>query len=231
MINNQSTIGKLKGEVFLLTENQHSFAASQIALLEAIHECGSISKASKRLGISYKTAWERIEAMNNMSNQPLVTRSAGGAQGGGTALTELGRRIIDGFQALCDEHQAFIEKLGSKLHSLNDIANFMRSEHMKTSARNQFRGRISRITLGSVNAEIELDIGADQSLVAIISKDSSEQLGFKTDHDAIALIKASSVILSSDTAIITSARNKFTGKVTLSRGCCEYGYQPGYRWR
>ncbi len=208
-----STIGKLKGDIFLLTDSQRSFASTQIELLKAVSDCGSISQAAKQVGISYKTAWDRIDAMNNMSSQPLVIRSAGGAQGGGTALTKLGQRIIEGFQSLQNEHQTFLDQLGDKLHSLNDIANFVRSENMKTSARNQFRGTITRITTGAVNTEIQLDIGADQHLIAIITQDSVTTLGLKKHEEAIALINASSVIMSTDINIVTSARNKFIGKV------------------
>ncbi len=214
MATRKSNQGRLKGDVFLLTGNQQSFASIQVELLKSIHDCGSISKAAKQLGISYKTAWDRIDAMNNMSNQPLVTRSAGGAHGGGTAVTKLGRRIIEGFESLQDEHEKFIERLGSKLHSLHDIADFMRNESMTTSARNQFRGTVTRITPGAVNAEIEIDIGTDQRLVAVITQDSVERLGLQENSDVIALIKASSVILSMDTRIVTSARNKFVGKVS-----------------
>jgi len=208
-----STRGKLKGDIFLLTDSQRSFASTQIELLKAVSDCGSISQAAKQVGISYKTAWDRIDAMNNMSSQPLVIRSAGGAQGGGTALTKLGHRIIEGFQSLQNEHQTFLDQLGNKLHSLNDIANFVRSENMKTSARNQFRGTITRITTGAVNTEIQLDIGADQHLIAIITQDSVTNLGLKEHEEVIALINASSVIMSTDINIVTSARNKFIGKV------------------
>jgi molybdate transport system regulatory protein len=149
-----------------------------------------------------------------MSPIPLVSRSAGGAQGGGTALTELGQRIIEGFQSLQDEHQQFIERLGNKLHSLSDIANFVRSENMRTSARNQFHGIITRITPGAVNAEVELDIGAGQPLIAIITQESVERLRLKKKGKTVALIKASSVIVSTDTGVVTSARNKLIGKIS-----------------
>lgn len=85
---------------------------------------------------------------------------------------------------------------------------------MKTSARNQFRGTIIQITPGAVNAEIEIDIGTDQRLIAVITQDSVDRLGLKENGDVIALIKASSVIVSVDTTIVTSARNKFIGKVS-----------------
>ena len=206
--------GQIQGDVFLVTDNQQSFASTQVELLVAIHECGSISKAAKATGISYKTAWERVESMNNMSPQPLVKRAAGGAQGGGTTVTALGLRIIEGFRSLQEEHQRFIERLGGSLHSLNDIAGFMRRTTLNTSARNQFRGIVTRIEPGAVNAEIEIDIGADQPLIAIITQDSVTRLELVKESSVIALIKASSVIVSTDLDIVTSARNKLLGKVS-----------------
>lgn len=41
-----------------LSANEHSFAAEQIQLLQAVEACGSISAAAKQVGISYKTAWD-----------------------------------------------------------------------------------------------------------------------------------------------------------------------------
>lgn len=67
---------------------------SRIELLEAIAEHGSIVKAAKAVGISYKTAWENIETMNNLADAPLVERLVGGKEGGGTRLTAQGQQTI-----------------------------------------------------------------------------------------------------------------------------------------
>ena len=56
----------------------------RVALLEKVAELGSITAAAKAVGISYKGAWEAVEALNNMSAAPLVERSVGGSGGGGT---------------------------------------------------------------------------------------------------------------------------------------------------
>ena len=70
-------LGELKGDLFLVDEGNRSFTVQQIQLLQAIEQCGSITKAAKSVGISYKTAWDRINMMNNLSDKPLVLRSAG----------------------------------------------------------------------------------------------------------------------------------------------------------
>lgn len=208
----------LQGSLFFLSDEER-FTSAQIQLLLAIDECGSISAAAKQLGISYKTAWDRVDAMNNLSEQPLVVRSAGGARGGGTRITALGQRIAQGFLALQEEHRAFVERLGGRLHSVADIANFVRSGNLKTSARNQFRGRIATVTPGAVNAEVTLRISDTQTLTAIITNDSLEELGFEVGGAAIALVKASWVLLSRDTGLKSSARNKLVGRVArINRG-------------
>lgn len=214
MAHTDSDKSSLQGDISLYLNEQQSFASSQVELLAAIKNCGSISKAAKEVGISYKTAWERIDAMNNMSAQPLVKRTIGGAKGGGTSVTELGLSIIAGFQSLQAEHQKFIEHLGEKLHSLNDLTNFIRNENMKTSARNQLRGQVADITTGSVNVEVALNIGSSQQLYAIITQESCDRLNLAKGSEAVAIIKASAVILSKDTNIATSARNQFVGKVS-----------------
>ena len=57
-------LGELKGDLFLVDERNRSFTVQQIQLLQAIEQCGSITKAAKSVGISYKTAWDRINMMN-----------------------------------------------------------------------------------------------------------------------------------------------------------------------
>ena len=204
----------LKGSLILLNEDQQSFTTSQIELLIAIDECGSITRAAKRVGISYKTAWDRIDALNNMSENPLIIRATGGAKGGGTKLTEFGQDIIQGFTELQDEHTAFIKRLGARLQSMDDLAKFLRSTTLHTSARNQFRGPIIKITRGAVNTEIELSISDSATIVAHVTNNSAKNMHFKKGSYAVALIKSSWIILSKDSELATSARNKLTGSIS-----------------
>lgn len=204
----------LHGSLALGLGGKASFAGQQAQLLRAIAECGSISAAAKSVGISYKTAWDRIDAMNNLASAPLVVRSAGGSQGGGTALTEMGEKILKGFSALEKEHALFLERLGRKVRAFADIAEFSGAGSMKTSARNQFRGVVTAVKPGAVNAEVVLDIGTGQPLVAIITNDSVDTLGLKKGVVALALVKASWVILAKQAGLKTSARNQFRGHVS-----------------
>jgi molybdate transport system regulatory protein len=85
---------------------------------------------------------------------------------------------------------------------------------MKTSARNQFPGTVAAIQSGSVNDEIELEIAAGQRIVATVTRESRSALGLAVGTRAIALIKASSIVLVSDVGSYKfSARNQLAGDV------------------
>jgi molybdate transport system regulatory protein len=204
----------LKGSVFLQQDERQSFTQAQIDLLNAIATAGSISGAARTVGISYKTAWDRIDAMNNLSTKPLVARSAGGARGGGTQLTDFGQQVLNGFNAIQEQHAEFVDRLGEQVQALDDVADFLNLGQLKTSARNQYRGRVSKLTRGAVNAEVELALSDSIALVAIITNDSVERMELAVGSEAIALIKSSWVLLSRDSGLKTSARNQLNGKVS-----------------
>ena len=65
----------------------------KIDLLEAIARTGSITAAAKALGMSYRRAWLLVDMMNRCFASPVVAAESGGAHGGGTRLTPLGREV------------------------------------------------------------------------------------------------------------------------------------------
>lgn len=66
----------------------------KIALLEALDETGSITAAAKSLDMSYRRAWLLIDELNRALKEPAVATAAGGAKGGGSALTETGHAVV-----------------------------------------------------------------------------------------------------------------------------------------
>ena len=66
----------------------------KVDLLEAIAATGSITAAAKHLGMSYRRAWLLVDTMNRCFRGPVVAAEAGGARGGGTALTPLGVDVV-----------------------------------------------------------------------------------------------------------------------------------------
>jgi molybdate transport system regulatory protein len=86
---------------------------------------------------------------------------------------------------------------------------------MKSSARNQFPGKVTALTAGPVNAEVELTLASGDRIVAVITSGSVRAMGLRNGSEAIALIKAPWVILMTDEANLkTSARNHLRGTVT-----------------
>lgn len=87
--------------------------------------------------------------------------------------------------------------------------------HMQTSARNVFKGKVSAVHSGAVNDEVELAVEGGLSIVASITQVSTKRLGLKPGVEAIALIKASFVLLMNDAEnYLLSTRNQFAGTVS-----------------
>ncbi len=77
-------------------------------LLEAIDREGSISRAAKTMGMSYRRAWLLVETMNACFTAPLVEAARGGSGGGGAGLTALGREVLERYRALEDKAAAAV---------------------------------------------------------------------------------------------------------------------------
>ncbi|ANE55564.1 molybdopterin-binding protein [Methylomonas sp. DH-1] len=85
---------------------------------------------------------------------------------------------------------------------------------MKTSARNQFRGKVEQVLIGTVNAEIYLSLPGGASLVASITKDSVATLGIEVGVEVTALVKAPQIIVVTEFGgYKISARNQLAGTV------------------
>jgi molybdate transport system regulatory protein len=211
---------ELQGSVWMTVGGENLGGPARVALLAKIAECGSITQAAKAIKMSYKAAWDAIDMMNNLAGEPLVERLTGGKGGGGTRLTARGEQLVRNFQLVEQEHRRFVEQLGRQSGGLADDYLLIRRVSMRTSARNQFFGKVSSVKLGAVNDEIELDIIGGHKIVAVITHASTEELGLRVGAEAFALIKASSIILvSADESAKFSARNQLSG--TISR------LQPG----
>lgn len=69
-------------------------------LIERIGATGSISAAARAMGMSYRRAWQLVEALNRDFRQPVVTTAIGGTRGGGAQVTPFGRRVVAAFRAM-----------------------------------------------------------------------------------------------------------------------------------
>lgn len=205
----------LDGSLWLNRADNKFLGADRIALLEKIDELGSITRAAQAVGISYKTAWDQVNTINNLAEKPLVERLTGGKGGGGTSLTTEGKNVLEQFRTIQEEHGKFLRNLEQRLGDTASLYQFLRRISMKVSARNTFAGKVTGITKGAVNAEVTLSLKGDIPLVATVTNGAVENLGLRVGMDAYAIIKASSIIIGADLhATKVSARNIFHGTIT-----------------
>ena len=190
--------------------------AERVRLLEAIGRHGSITAAAKEAGLSYKGAWDAVQAMNNLFAHPLVAARPGGRSGGVASVTPAGLAVIEAFGMMQARLAAVADQLDQALRlDEGALAPLLGSFGMRTSARNALRGVVQAITDGAVNAQVVLRIAPDLALTATITRDSVAALGLAPGVAAVALIKASWVILAAGHAPLrTSARNVLKGVVS-----------------
>jgi molybdate transport system regulatory protein len=190
------------------------------ALLQALHDTGSINKAARTAGLSYKGAWLLLETACNLANEPLLETATGGAGGGGTHLTEAALSLLRAWQALQAEHQAFVRAQEARLATLPALHGLMRRMSMKTTARNQFAGNVRALDIGPVSAQVTLALKAGGEITATLTSSAAKRLKLAKGKEALALIKASAVVLVTDFAgWQLSARNQLAGTVSrVERG-------------
>ena len=205
----------LQGSVWMTVGGETFGGPGRVDLLAAIGATGSISQAAKALGVSYKGAWDAIDAMNNLAGEALVERATGGKGGGGTRLTARGEQLVKNFRAIEQLHRQFVAQLDAHAGDLAADLTLIGRLNMKTSARNQFFGTVSRVRPGAVNDEIEIDIAGGHKIVAIVTHESTASLGLAEGVQAFALVKASSIIVMTDgDGARFSARNQLAGTVS-----------------
>lgn len=206
---------QINGHFWVSGEDGADLTAERVRLLEAIDEQGSISAAAKAMGISYRTAWDAVNAINNMSQPPLLEKRPGGTRGGETLLTEQGRRLIEAFHRIQAEHRRMLTSLSRDIADLDHLQTLIRRLTMRTSARNQLRGTVIGIQIGPVNAEVTLAISRNNNLTATVTRESLDEMKLTEGRDAYALFKASAVILTPpNEAMRTSVSNRLCGIVS-----------------
>lgn len=205
----------VKGSLWITAGDESLGGHGRMALLRAVAEQGSITRAAKAFGMSYKAAWDAVDTMNRVAGDALVARSTGGRGGGSTTLTERGRRLLERYDQIDAVHQRFVGLLAEAAFDLDQDFSILKVLNMRTSARNQFLGTVTAVRSGAVNDEIELGLPGGTRLVAIVTRQSTQALGLRTQQSVIALIKASNVLLATgleDAKV--SARNQLVGTVS-----------------
>lgn len=90
-------------------DGEKFFGPGPAELLELIGEVGSIANAAKKMGMSYKKAWDMVEELNTRGQKPFVISRKGGEKGGGAELTETGKKVISKYRNLTAKLNAIVE--------------------------------------------------------------------------------------------------------------------------
>ncbi|HMY96572.1 MAG TPA: TOBE domain-containing protein [Pseudomonadales bacterium] len=188
-------------------------------LLEQIEQTGSITQAAKSLSMSYRAAWNAVDALRNLAGEALLVTQSGGSDGGGTRLTPAGKRLLHTHRAVQEQQRRFMSGLHAQLDH-PDILPLLRRFAVKTSARNQFFGTVTGIRLGAVNAEVTVALNDRDRLVATVTMESLGELQLGLGSEVWTLVTAPSVmVMPDDPAIKLSARNRLCGTVSrITRG-------------
>ncbi|MBR9973253.1 TOBE domain-containing protein [Magnetospirillum sulfuroxidans] len=205
--------GKVEAMLGLRREGRPMVGRDRIELLEAVGIHGSISKAAKAVGLSYKAAWDALNAVNNLLPRPAILGQTGGRQGGGAIVTDDGLALIASFRMM----EKRLEKVAQMLagDGSGDSFSLLWSLGMKTSARNAFRCTVTDIRKGEVNAEVVMRLSAESSLTAIITAESLSDLDITIGREVMALVKSSFVMLAPGAELPRiSARNRIVGTIS-----------------
>jgi molybdate transport system regulatory protein len=186
----------------------------RIALLEAVIEHGSMTKAAKVAGFSYKAAWDAVQAINNLLPRPAFVTRTGGKRGGGAEVTEEGRKLIAAFHRLEEKLARISGAIAAEgLDNFDDL--LLWGLAVKISVRNAFRCTVVRIDEDPVDATVTLRVSAANDICAIITHGAAEDLRLTPGRSVVALVKSSFVILAPpEEAISVQGRNKLLGQAT-----------------
>ena len=101
---------KADGRFWLTLDGRNFLGRGRVELLQRVRETGSISKAAKTMQMSYKAAWDAVDAMNAAWGIPLVASGPAGSQ-----LTADAEQLIAAYQKAEARHAAFMVKLAQGL--------------------------------------------------------------------------------------------------------------------
>ena len=101
---------KIRVKVWLEDGGELVFGRGRAALLEAIDRNGSISAAARKLGMSYRKAWSMLKASESRLGCELLKGSRGGKGGGGTALTQQGRELLETYRRIEEDFEKLVSE-------------------------------------------------------------------------------------------------------------------------
>jgi molybdate transport system regulatory protein len=185
-----------------------------IHLLRAVEQSGSINKAAKQMDLSYKGAWQMIERANNFSPKVLISTATGGAHGGGTSLTAAGKALLQLFDRLEQQHNAYLEEINRNLEADSVMLMLLKPLAVKTSATNQIFGTVITIHSGEIISEVLVELKGGANILASLTASELDGLELQVGSKVLLLINSPDISIAIDTnGKQLSARNNLPGAI------------------
>lgn len=190
-------------------------STTAIELLQMLDQTGSINSAAKAMGISYKSAWQKLDQLNNIVPYPLIAKQAGGSGGGGSILTDEGHQLLSHVKMLEREFGQFMEFFSGNPEDAMRTLKTLRRLEMKISARNVWVGEVISIDQGVVNSVVNIQLKGGDKISSVITDGSVKRLDLLPGKEVMVIVKASCVLLGEDLdPAKISARNILTGIIS-----------------
>jgi molybdate transport system regulatory protein len=179
---------KLLCKVWLEYKGKPLLGKGGAQILEAIKEVKSISKAAKKVGMSYRYVWNYLAKIEKTLQEPIVQTYKGGRKGGGGAqLTNLGENLLREYKRV----EGYVgEIIGDE--------EYWEAVGLKISARNRLKGTVQEVDKGVVTAKVKIKIEKPVVVTALISKEAVEELDIKAGDKVQAVIKATEVMVAKE---------------------------------
>jgi len=157
-------------------------------ILQAIKEEKSISKAAKKIGMSYRYVWNYLAKTERVLQKPVVDTYKGGKTGGGGArLTDLGEKLLKQYK-LIENYVGDV--LGDE--------EYWEAVGLKISARNRLKGVVRNVEKGDIVAKVKIEVKTPVTITALISREAVEELNIKNGDNVEAVIKATEVMIAKE---------------------------------
>ena len=157
-------------------------------ILDAIRLEKSISKAAKKIGMSYRYVWSYLAKISDTLKEPIVATYRGGkAGGGGAKLTALGENLLKEYK-----------RVESYVCEILDDEEYWEAAGLKISARNRLKGIVKHVEKGDVIAKIRVEIQSPTTITALISREATEELNIKAGDNVEAVIKATEIMVAKE---------------------------------
>jgi molybdate transport system regulatory protein len=157
-------------------------------ILDAINKEKSISKAAKKIGMSYRYVWNYLAKTEKNLGEPIVTRFKGGkAGGGGAQLNLLGESLLKEYRMVQDYVG---EILGDQ--------EYWEAVGLKISARNRLKGVVKSVDKDKIVSKVKVEITLPATITALISTEAVEDLNIKAGDKVEAVIKATEVMVAKE---------------------------------